>query len=341
MRSDAREAALRTIFCDYNVMKEHFPVIYSTISKQAILERLLPMYSIEQPTECTFLSRGCNDTYVVKTADGPSYILRVYRYGWRTLAEISFELDALLHLTRKGISVSTPIPGTDGQVVRVLPAPEGNRYAALFTYASGKKLSFEKSDAMHLGQALGNLHSAMDNFVSRHLRFELNWEHLITIPLQRLEPILAHRSQDWDFLHFFTDRLHKQLISLAPDDKGFCHGDVHQANINICQDNTLTFFDFDCCGAGWRAYDLATFRWSARREDRETEAWESLLRGYREARDLTAADLQAVPLFVAIRNIWLMGLHVGEVHWRGSGSMNDVYIDHHLTFLKDCERDYF
>ena len=190
-------------------MKEHFPVIYSTISEQAILERLLPMYSIEQPTGCTFLLQGCNDTYEVKTADGPSYILRVYRHGWRTLAEIYYELDALLYLTRKGISVSTPIPDRDGQIVRVLPAPEGNRYAALFTHASGKEFSFEGTHAMHLGQALGTLHSAMENFTSQHLRFELNWEHLIETPLNRIEPFLVHRSQDWDFLRFFTDRLQK------------------------------------------------------------------------------------------------------------------------------------
>ena len=41
------------------------------------------------------------------------------------MAEIYYEVDALLYLTRKGISVSTPIPDTDGQIVRVVPAPEG------------------------------------------------------------------------------------------------------------------------------------------------------------------------------------------------------------------------
>lgn len=62
---------------------------------------------------------------------------------------------------------------------------------------------------MHLGQALDTLHSAMENFTSQHLRFELNWEHLIETPLNRIEPFLVHRSQDWDFLRFFTDRLQK------------------------------------------------------------------------------------------------------------------------------------
>ena len=62
---------------------------------------------------------------------------------------------------------------------------------------------------MHLGQALDTLHSAKENFTSQHLRFELNWEHLIETPLNRIEPFLVHRSQDWDFLRFFTDRLQK------------------------------------------------------------------------------------------------------------------------------------
>jgi thiamine kinase-like enzyme len=37
---------------------------------------------------------------------------------------------------------------------------------------------------------------------------------------------------------------------------GFCHGDFHGGN--ACQkDGSFTFYDFDCCGWGYRAYDLA------------------------------------------------------------------------------------
>jgi hypothetical protein len=35
-----------------------------------------------------------------------------------------------------------------------------------------------------------------------------------------------------------------------------------------------------------------------------------------------------------------MGLHAGEAGRRGYGKIKDGYLDHHLTFLRGCERDY-
>jgi Ser/Thr protein kinase RdoA (MazF antagonist) len=322
-----------------NGMKDQVPVISSTIAEQALLERLLPDYSIE-PNECTLLYQGCNDTYAVKTSKGPSYVLRIYRYGWRTLPEISYEIDALLHLVRKGVSVSKPIFATDGRIIREVPAPEGNRYAVLFTYAAGQEISFEKQDARKLGRALGALHQAMDDFRSPHRRWKIDWQRLVEIPLKRIEPFFAHRSKDWTYVLALTDRLRQEVDRLAPRDRGFCHGDVHEWNVNSPDARTATFFDFDMCGVGWRVYDLATFRWTARWRDQEARAWGPFLKGYLETRAVPREDLKAVPLFVPIRHVWLMGHHAGETRYRGYGMVKDLHLDRHLTFLRDCERDY-
>ena len=48
-----------------------------------------------------------------------------------------YELDLLTHLQRKGAPVSSPIPRKDGSFTHLLHAPEGDRYAVLFTYAPG------------------------------------------------------------------------------------------------------------------------------------------------------------------------------------------------------------
>jgi Ser/Thr protein kinase RdoA (MazF antagonist) len=317
-----------------------FPVSYSTISEQALLERLLPQYAIPPPIDCTFLRQGLNDTYLVKTADGPSYILRIYRHGWRTLSDISYEVDALLHLMRNAAPVSAPLAGADGEVIRVLPAPEGHRYAVLFTHAAGRDLLLDKHDAFHLGQSLAMLHTAAQQFDSLHSRSALDWGHLIDTPLRDLAPILARRREDWNFLQAFADWLRQELTALNPSDKGFCHGDAHELNAAISGD-TVTWFDFDCCGNGWRAYDLAIFRWSARWQENEEGVWKTFLRGYEDLRSLSEADLRAVPLFIGIRNVWLMGLNAGEARRRGCyGLIKDAYLDRHLTFLRKCEKDY-
>ena len=52
-----------------------FPVTHSVLSTAALMTDVLPDYDIGDPVECTFLGRGLNDTYLVKTT-GDRYILR-------------------------------------------------------------------------------------------------------------------------------------------------------------------------------------------------------------------------------------------------------------------------
>jgi Ser/Thr protein kinase RdoA (MazF antagonist) len=52
-------------------------------------------YSIAGLTECRLLNHGLNDTYLVKANNSERYILRVYRAGWRSSSDISYELREL------------------------------------------------------------------------------------------------------------------------------------------------------------------------------------------------------------------------------------------------------
>ena len=90
-----------------------FPVYHSTLVGQALVDRLLSKYKLPRPIQCNFLHQGLNDTYIVK-AGSSVYYLRVYRYGWRTKAEIQAELDLLTYLRRRRLPVSWPIRRKDG-----------------------------------------------------------------------------------------------------------------------------------------------------------------------------------------------------------------------------------
>jgi Ser/Thr protein kinase RdoA (MazF antagonist) len=73
---------------------------------------------------------------------------------------------------------------------------------------------------------------------------------------------------------------------------------------------------------------------------KEDEVWKDFLRGYQDARPFSETDFQTVPLFVGIRNVWLMGLNAGEARRRGGyGMMRDGYLDRHLAFLRKCKKD--
>src|SRR5215467_1422020 len=125
--------------------------------------------------------------------------------------------------------------------------------------------------------------------------------------------LLAHqrlRPKDRDHLLRIAATLRERLSRLAmePLDTGFCHGDVHDGNAFITEEQSITFFDFDCCGRGWRAYDLAVFRWSLEALGLTPAAigalWEAFLTGYREVRVVGQSDLAALPYFMIVRQVW-------------------------------------
>lgn len=325
-------------------MSSYFPVTHSVVSAKALMTEVLSDYDIDSPTACKLLNRGLNDTYLVQTND-TAYILRVYRAGWRSLSDILYELEVLLHLKRAGVSVSLPLPRKDGDLTSVVPAPEGLRYIVLFTYAQGKEPAYEsaeETESYRYGNVAAKIHSATDTFHSQHTRSPLDLAHLLDAPLRAVQPLLAHRPEDWAYVQALADGLRTRVLRIPSGslDQGFCHGDLHGSNAHIAKHHTLTVFDFDCCGVGWRAYDIAVFRWAARLRGKEQERWPSFLRGYGEERSLSDMDIQATPYFVAIRQLWLLGLHAANGQDWGFGWMHDRYFDRALKFLHEWEAEY-
>lgn len=327
-------------------MKESFPVTYSTLSVQALVADVLPEYGVDDAVNCEFYSTGFNDTYRVKTARGSMFYLRAYRLPWRSLADIEYELDALDHLHRQRVSVIRPLPRQDGQFIRAVPAPEGQRYIAVFTEAPGKEITYDENPervAYTYGQAVARIHNAVQDFTSPHARFHIDLDYLIDTPLRNIEPFLSHRADPWAYLQQFAATLRQRILDLPANalEQGFCHGDMQGYHAHVAADGTLTFLDFDCCGFGYRAYDLAVFRWCGRLEEQEEVRWEPYLRGYREIRPLNDLDVLAVPLFVGARYIWHMGVHTQNAPDWGCGFLNDKYFDRRLDQLRAVETDYW
>ncbi|HSR33723.1 MAG TPA: phosphotransferase [Anaerolineae bacterium] len=326
-------------------MTAPFPVIASILSPQALAKDVLPGFGVGEVVDCRFYSGGFNHTYRVKTADGSTYFLRAYRIAWRTLADIQYELDVLEHLKRKGFPAVQPVPYQDGQRFCAVPVPEGRRYLALFTEAPGPEISYEHKPqelAQRYGQAVAQMHNALDDFSSPHRRFHKDIEHFIDRPLHHIEPFLSHRPDDWVFVQRFADTLRQRILAVPADvlEQGFCHGDLQGYHANVAPDGTLTFFDFDCGGYGYRAYDLAVFLWCCRLEDAAAARWEPFLNGYRENRRLNELDARAIPLFVCARYLWHIGVHTQNSPDWGIGFLNEKYFDSHLDRLRRAEEDY-
>jgi len=81
-----------------------------TPAAEALAASVWPDYALAAPTVCGPSQFGLNDHHLVTTPEG-SYVLRVYRRGWRTAEDICYELAVLTHLDARGVPVCAPIAG--------------------------------------------------------------------------------------------------------------------------------------------------------------------------------------------------------------------------------------
>jgi len=327
-----------------------FPTVAATLCSDALAELVQNGYHLATPVTCHFWRKGVNDTYIIETGDA-KYCLRVYRCNWQTEQDIEAEVDLLTRLRENAISVSAPIPRADGRFLNRLNAPEGARYAVLFSYVEGKPVSMDNAQSRAYGRMAGQIHVCLDSFVIPHKRFHIDLEHLVDEPLRHVEPFLAHRRGDYDDLVRIGDELKEEVAALLPTTKpqyGMCHGDHHGGNVHVNDAGTMTLFDFDCGGYGWRAYDVSVFRWSRalgagadpKRKATMRRRWNAFLEGYNEVRALDADELEATKLFVALRHIWVMGLHTqGAAGW-GRAPFNDGYFDHFIGFVRNWVKNH-
>ncbi|MCA9840404.1 MAG: phosphotransferase [Trueperaceae bacterium] len=311
-----------------------FSLVTSILDENALLELVATNYPHLGVKQSRLWLVGTTDTYVISTK-AELYILRIYPTESRTKEDIAYELEVLLYLEQKGVAVSVPIQREDGHYWSSLNAPEGLRPYALFSYAPGREAYRETDYSERFGKSLAHLHSASDNFNALYERFAIDRFILLERPMQRLEPLLKDKLAYWDQFAIHAERLSQALESQRQDlTWGFCHGDSLGSNAHLMGE-TLTHFDFNDCGPGWRAYDLASYQWIKRWQAPKIweDDWQQFLRGYQKVRPILSHDLKAVSLFVGLREFWTIGQQLYTARRQGHCRLTDDYFAKRLAFL--------
>ena len=318
------------------------PVAYSVIAPDSVAAVLADAYMWGPHVQAQLLWHGVNDTYLVISGSGKQ-VVRVYRAGWRSPGEIIYELELLTHLSARGVAVAAPFRTREDRLVHSLPAPEGERQVAVFAHVEGRPMSWvDHCHSFLAGRLAADVHRGSDNFTTRHHRPPLDLEQLIDQPLAAVNPFLNHRPGDADALA----QCAAQLRTLADEairgglEWGVCHGDFGASNIHIIDGRLASVFDFDLCGAGWRAWDFVA-AWAMTHHEHRPEIWESFVRGYTEIRPINTSDLAAVPLFHAMSRLWSLGAHAQNAGYRGSWRLSDSFLDTYITFFRRWQKGAF
>jgi Ser/Thr protein kinase RdoA (MazF antagonist) len=320
-------------------------VRHSVLDEHALAEMLGGRYELGRSVRCRLLRCSMSHAYRVQASNG-AYLLKVHVRGRHTRQAIEAEVRFLNDLLAHDVAVARPVPDRDGGYVMAVNAPEGTRYAVLFEAIEGAEPDETRREVnVSLGCLVARLHNCADGLDRTYERWDLDGKYLVEQALAGLEPRMAHREQDFEYLrgvgHDLIVEVERRLPTTAPQ-HGMVHGDLHTGNTRFDETGRIVLFDFDTCGYGWRALDAgmyaANHNWLATDEKSEQtrgRMWESFLEGYTAERALSADELAVAGLGVPLRHFELIGItirywapQIGD-HW-----INDEYFDTHVGWFK-------
>lgn len=310
-------------FCLYSLqitalIHQKGKLINSLLETERILELINQHYFLSDVQSCSFIRRGFNDHYLVECKKA-RYIFRVYlnhKYYIESLDNFQFELDLIEYLHAQNSPVAEAIRLNNGELLGTVSTELGARAFALFAYAEGSTLeptAHTAEQCFQFGKTMAAFHLAANGFQTNLERYRLDLKYLVDEPLR-----LAAQQKD-EVSRTVTEDLsayiQELIASLQPIEKlvstvqsmvtdedafGIIHGDLHTENVHF-QDEKVTLFDFDHCGYGWRAYDLAATFYLSESQN------EALLRGYESLRPLSGTEKACLPVFVHLRQLWNIG----------------------------------
>jgi Ser/Thr protein kinase RdoA (MazF antagonist) len=312
------------------------PVTYSLVSARALQEQFLPLYGLPAGTTVLLLAQGMHDTYLV-AAPAAKYILRIYRAGWKTFAQVEAELAVLRLLQAQGLPVAYPVADARGTFVHRLAGPEGERHAVLFAYAAGEKLqALTPAQAVLFGRYVGQMHVLTQGRQEAGLGRDYSVGRILAETRRAIRAVLpAHREA-----HRQLDRIGELLDGrltpavLNPLKTGICHGDPHHENLFIePATGQVTMFDFDFSGNGSLLYDLGCFCFYERHRQANIEAF---LEGYAGAMPLTGTERELVPCFTVLMRLF----HLGARSRNADGLKNPLWPpDEIAAKIADIEKE--
>lgn len=308
---------------------------YSQLSSPSAGHIVASHYDFPKLISCKFYVLGLHDNYLIE-ADDKKYILRVYRNDWRTAQEIQFELELLDFLREKNMLVGFPIPTKAGELSFSIESPEGNRIAALFSYADGAApgngMSIEESTL--LGKAVARVHQITDSFETNYTRKDLDIPYLLDESILTIQPYLDVDA--FKYMQTLQKNLKEAQPSLPqkPGVYGICIGDVNPSNFHINDGQEITLFDFDQCGYGYRAFEIGKFI-SSIPSTKKNDISKAFVDGYQQVRPLTQKEHMAIPYYELLSVIWVMAIHASNADRIGHKYLAKPFWDRRLALLKD------
>ncbi|HEY5348041.1 MAG TPA: homoserine kinase [Rhizomicrobium sp.] len=267
--------------------------VYTDVSFED-LEALLVHYDIGMPLSFKGIAEGVENSNFHLQTDRGAYILTLYEKRVRA-TDLPFFLGLMDHLAARGIACPQPLPSRNGDHSTLL----NGRPAAILTFLNG--LSLRRPEVGHCSEAgriLARLHAAASDFaLARPNALGLaGWQELAEATAAKadsVQPGLAALIKD--ALRDLTAHWPTGLPG------GVIHADLFPDNVLFMNGQVSGVIDFYFACNDAFAYDLCVMlnAWCFENDGAyNITKGKSLIAGYRAGRDLTALEIEALPILM-------------------------------------------
>ena len=273
-----------------------------------------------------------NGVFRVTAPAGERYALRIHRHGYHSDDELRSELQWMVALEDSGIFVPTLVPTSAGAPFAVVSGgrvPE-SRQVDLFHWVDGEQLG-SVEEGISDRRAVAENYRTIGALAARLHNQAVDWQqpegfvrHAWDVEgLVGDQPfwgpfweLAALTSEQRELLLEARERVRQGLTAYQtnPDNTGrysMIHADCVAENLMVEGDH-VRLIDFDDAGFGWHLFELATALYFERGQDYFQTAFDALIQGYREHRDLPDEQVAQMPLFFVARGF----TYLGWVHTR-------------------------
>ena len=281
-----------------------------------------------------------NATFAVESESGVKYALRININSTRTVDNMKAEVEWVRHLNRtSGVHVPTPIATVkDDYIVSGQHAhSDQTLYAVMYSWLDGEEIGDEPtSQQLHeVGKAIATLHQESTDFTLSGNNAlptfnDFFWgteDFLFSEKSVLSDADRALIQQAHDLIMQFTNDLYEN------SKVHIIHADMHGWNL-MWDDGKLSVFDFDDCGYGVEAQDLAVTLYYLDTPEQD----EALLNGYKSVRPLPTYSANAMKALLLQRRLLLLN-YLFETKNQEHKEMLPAYLEKSLervsTFLTD------
>jgi Ser/Thr protein kinase RdoA (MazF antagonist) len=290
---------------------------------RAVAERALEQWDLGA-TRLEFLSRSENVVFRVDNDCGETFVLRVHRPGYHTLAELNSEQAWNAALRSAGISVPHSRRTRAGEYYAIVDVPgtAESRHVSVVDWFEGVTMfdliqaeadgGIQAAHFEQLGHLIARMHNVTEQWkppawFERHALdadglmgpapfWGPFWESSLFTPSQRRTVLEARTA------------FHAKLSALEKDSKhyGMIHADLVSANVLI-NGNELHAIDFDDAGFGWFIFDLVVALVDYADAPHHDAFRDALVAGYRSERNLEDEWVEILPMLYLVRALSVLG----------------------------------